>query len=233
MDSLVHDDVLKHIVLPFKIDDYILGVKYAFNSAAKVPHLIFARKSFDVQDGKVTVDADFDLSAEKTVFLASKWKSLQHGFTLGAAIDTGVKNLLTGIHFQKDNFKIKGKKASIYTAFNFLSKKLSGVATVQSGDLKALLQFHGATPTIGITKALDSRNEITPMVNLKTGKPTLILLRRWGGGSLKSTLQEEKASFEWRDDGVGGAWITTASVPINNDNPSARTKVSISREWFY
>ena len=252
LDTVVNDIEGLHVdvVFPFNLDDYLLGAKFAVGNAVKFPDTLFAKKSFDVADGKLSLDAEFKSSNNK-VSLASKWKNLKHGFTLGADLDSNIKNYITGLSFQKNDVEVQGTKASLCTSFDTIKKKIAGSLSLKSGDTTSTVKFDGSNPSFSVSsgdttgtvsfdgsnpslsvrKVLDANYVITPSVDVANKKLSLEVLRKWAGGSLKSVFRANKAELEWRDEGVRGAWVTTAQIPINDD--SAKPKVSISRDWAY
>lgn len=86
-------------------------------------------------------------------------------------------------------------------------------------------------PVLSVTRALDSKNEVSPSVSLKSGDVSYGYTRKWEGGSLKSKLfPGDKVQLEWTDKGAQGSWVTSADVPLDN---KANTKVSFGRDWSY
>jgi hypothetical protein len=84
---------------------------------------------------------------------------------------------------------------------------------------------------LSVTKSLDDNNEITPSVALKSGSLAYAWKRKWAGGSLETKLTPgEKVDVEWKDEGAGGVWTTSAEFPLEN---TAAAKVSIARDWKY
>jgi len=252
LDTVVDDIEGLHVdvIFPVNLDDYLLGAKLAVGNAVKFPDTLFAKKSFDVADGKLSLDAEFK-SSDNKVSLASKWKSLKHGFTLGADVDSNIKNYITGLSFQKDDVEVQGTKASLSTSFDTIKKKIAGSLSLKSGDTTSTVKFDGSNPTfsvssgdttgtvsfdgsnpsLSVSKVLDANHVVTPSVDVANKKLSLEVLRKWAGGSLKSVFHANKADLEWRDEGVRGAWVTTAQIPINDN--TVKPKVSISRDWKY
>ena len=232
MDNVVNEieGLNIDVVFPFNLDDYVVGAKLAVGSVAKFPDLLFAKKSFNVADGKLTLDADFK-STDNSLALASKWKSVKHGFTLGADLNSRIKNYITGLHFRQDDVDFQGTKASLSTSFDTVKKKVAGFVSFKSGDTKGTVKFDGKHPSLSVSKVLDDEHEITPTIDLVSKQLSLEVLRKWAGGSLKSIFHADKADLVWRDEGVRGAWVTTAQIPFNDN--AAKPKVSISRDWYY
>ena len=61
---------------PFKLDDYVVGFRYALGNIKKAPESLFAKRSYDtpVVEGSATVDVDYNLDS-KVFAVESRWIS--------------------------------------------------------------------------------------------------------------------------------------------------------------
>ena len=61
---------------PFKLDDYVVGFRYALGNIKKAPESLFAKRSYDtpVVEGSATVDVDYNLDS-KVFAVESRWVS--------------------------------------------------------------------------------------------------------------------------------------------------------------
>ena len=84
---------------------------------------------------------------------------------------------------------------------------------------------------LSVDHRLDRSNIISPSISLRTGSIKYGWLRKWSGGSLKTSLHPgEKVSFDWRDESETGTWNTHADIPLDD---AKKSKVSISRDWNF
>ena len=95
-----------------------------------------------------------------------------------------------------------------------------------------LLFFHLAfLVQLSVERAIDEQNTLIPSISLLSGSAKYSWLRRWPGGSLRTSLHPgTKLSFDWRDGGFMGDWITKAEVPF--EDPS-HSKVTVTRDWKF
>lgn len=227
------EDLNVNIVAPFQFQDYIFGFKYALGDIKKVPETLFASKSFETPlDGKVSFNTEFDV--KKNVFgIFSQWASKSLGLAVSARGNTHEK--LQAVDVRK-SFDYKNNRLTLNAAYDVIKKKISGSTSVNiEQDTEMQLQYDSVAkdPVFTLTRQLDAHNEVSPSVSLKTGKLTYGMRRRWEGGSLKAQLAPgETLGLEWRDEGVSGAWVTSAEIPVGK-TPSAPTKITFSRDWNY
>jgi hypothetical protein len=219
-----------NIAAPFKFQDYVVGFKYAVGDLARAPESVFAKRTFEADDGSnVSVDGSYNL-ADKILSVAARWSSDKMSMSLGADADS--KDKLTSVSFSKDT-NIKDNKLTIRGAYDLLKKKISGDGTldVDNGSLNVAYDTEDQDPVLSVNRAINANNEFSPSVSLKSGDVTYGYTRKWDGGSLASKLfPGDRVELEWTDKGSGGSWSTTANVPLDN---KANTKVSFSRDWDY
>jgi hypothetical protein len=128
---------------------------------------------------------------------------------------------------------VSGNDIGIAASYEVLSQKISAKASVTIDDAIAVLNYNSADqdPILSVEKPIDENNSVIPCVSCKTGAINLGYLRRWAGGSLRSTFYpKDKVILEWKDQGTNGVWTTTADVPLDD---TANTKISFSRDWNY
>lgn len=216
------------LIAPFKYNDYIFGFKYGLGNIEKLPQFLFAKKVFKTSQGDISVDADFTVD-DKTFAVKSEWFNKDLGLSVG--VNGNSKQSFTGVNFFKDGV-IDGKKVALSSAYDIIKKKVKAIATLQVDANKLALRFDGKNPFVSITNAIDSQTEVTPVINVSTGSVHCELLRKWSGGSLKSVLfPGSNVELQWKDNGVGGSWTTTANLPLNEG--AGKPKISISRDWAY
>lgn len=207
--------------------DYIVGFKYGIGKLGNLPEFFFAKKTFTVPEGTVTVDADYKTS-DCSFALSTKLTNKKNGFGLG--FDANTKDRLTGLQGHK-TFNFNGKKVQISSAYDIVKKKFTALSSFHEGDSRLAIKFDGKHPLLSFTRYLEKHSELTPTINMKTGEVQFEYSRKWVGGSLRSIIHpHSKVLLHWKDEGVGGAWSTTASLPLNDHS---KPKVSVSREWSY
>lgn len=216
---------------PFKVQDYIVGFKYALGNLNKVPESVFARKSFDtVADGKLNVNADYFI-AGNTARISSSWFSDAFGLTVGATGNS--KDMVTEVSAQKDTI-VAGNRFSVSAAYDLIKKVGAGSASVDIDNtlVKVTASSDTLDPVLSVTRSLDSQNDITPAISLKTGKLSYAWKRNWLGGSLLAKLHpsaaDKRLELEWKDEGASGVWTTNAEFPLDD---SSKCKISVSRDW--
>lgn len=218
-----------NIVAPFKVEDYIVGFKYALGDIKKFPESLFAKKDFNTFDkGTATIEADFSPS-DNNLGLFAKWKSDDYDATLTAEGD--LKDKFTACGFEK-SFTVNDNKFTLKGTYDVLKKTFtgSGKVKIEDTDVKITYGTEDKDPVLSVTHALDAENEIAPSIGLKTGDMSYGYTRKWTGGSLKSRFfPGDKVAFEWKDEGSGGVWTTKADVPTDGGSPT----VSFSRDWNY
>lgn len=219
-----------NIAAPFKFQDYVVGFKYALGDLARAPESVFAKRTFENEDGSnVAVDGNYNLG-DKVLSVSAKWNSDKMALSLNADGDS--KDKLKSVGFTKDT-KFNDNKLTLKGAYDFLKKKISGEGTldVDNGSVNIAYDTESKDPVLSVQRSLDSNNEFNPSVSLKSGEVSYGYKRKWDGGSVSSTLfPGDKVELEWTDKGSGGTWSTTAEVPLND---KANTKVSFARDWDY
>jgi hypothetical protein len=219
-----------NIAAPFKFQDYVVGFKYALGDLARAPEAVFAKRTFENDDGsKVSVDGNYNL-ADKLLSVAANWNSDKMGMSLSADADS--RDKLTAVGFTKDT-SINDNKFTIRGAYDLLKKKISGDGTldIDQGSINIAYDTEDKDPVLSVNRALDDNNEFKPSVSLKSGQVTYGYKRKWDGGSVDSKLfPGDRVELEWTDKGSGGSWSTTAEIPLDD---KSNTKISFGRDWDY
>lgn len=219
-----------NVIAPFKVQDYVVGFRYALGNLRKLPESLFATKSFDTfGEGRATVDVDFNVD-DRVLNLDAMWQSDKLGLAIGATGDN--KNTLKSLLVTKE-VPLKDNKVTFYAAYDVIRKKISSKARLSIPKTVVDLAFDSESqdPTLTVSRAIDDNHEVIPSIGMRSGSMSYGLRRRWQGGSLLSTFYPgKKVLFNWTEEGVSGNWITSADVPIGD---TKNTKVSITREWNY
>ena len=214
--------------VPFKFDDYLVGFRYSLSELRKAPESLFAKRSFNVADSDLDIDADFNVR-DKSVNLAGRWVSDKLGLAVSALADS--KDYLTEVGAET---KQKWNDMNVIAAKYDLGNKHTNVKTTLSRDETSAAVSYNTNDKdvlLEVSHDLDSSNTVSPSISLTSGDVTYGWTRKWNGGSLKSTYHPgDKASFKWTDEGTSGTWSTTADVPLEN---TGNTKVTFSRDWNY
>ncbi|KAJ1442706.1 hypothetical protein B484DRAFT_389913 [Ochromonadaceae sp. CCMP2298] len=218
------------LAAPFKLNDYVVGFNYKLGDLRKGPDSLFAKKSFETAgEGKASVDAKMTLSDQK-VKADVTWESDSMGLTVGVSGDS--KDKVTKVSALK-SMMLGDNKISLKAAYDLPGKIASGFGSynVDGTLLNVEYSTEDKDPVLSVTKSLDDNNDVTPSVGLKSGSLAYAWTRKWTGGSVKTKLTPgEKVDVEWKDEGAGGVWTTSAEFPLED---SAAAKVSISRDWKY
>jgi hypothetical protein len=217
---------------PFRVQDYVVGFKYALGNLNRLPEALFARKTFDtVGDGKLSVSADYSIS-DNTAHVSTAWFSDRLGLTVGVAGNTVDK--ITRVEAQKDHL-MGANRLSAKAAYDVCRKVFAGAVSGDVENTNVLVTCDSDTldPVLSVTRAIDAQNAITPSIAIKTGKMAYAWKRTWLGGSLLTRLHptgpNKRVEMEWRDDGVSGSWLTSAEFPL--DSVTSKARISISRDW--
>jgi hypothetical protein len=217
------------LVAPFKFQDYTVGFRYALGNLKTAPESLFARKSFDLGDSKLTVNADYTVN--NNIFnVAARWTSDQLGLTFNADADT--RNRVKTVSLKKD-LPLNGNNLSVRGVYDLIKKKAQGGATFDADGTTIDVDFDSESqdPELSVVRKIDSANSVNPTIKLRSGQVTYGYKRSWDGGSLVGRLfPGNKVSVEWKDNGAAGAWVTKAEVPLAD---TKATKVSLAREWVY
>lgn len=220
-----------NLVAPFKVQDYVVGFRYALGNLKKLPESLFAKKSFDVPTvgGVATVESNFFFD-DNNLNVAANWKNDDLGLSVGAEGD--LKRKLKSVDISK-SLNIQDKKLSLSAVYDVLKQKLSSSASlaVDNTKLKIDVDSEKKDPLVTLSHALDESNELSPSVRVKSGDLSVGYKRSWKGGSILSTFfPGDKVTFEWKDNGSNGAWTSKASVPLDD---LTKTKVTLGHEWTY
>jgi hypothetical protein len=217
---------------PFRVQDYVVGFKYALGNLNKIPEAVFARKSFDTAaDGKLSVAADYSIP-DNSAKVSTTWFSDSLGLTIGLAGNTVDK--ITRVEAQKDHM-IGANRISARAAYDVCKKVFAGVVScdIENTNVQLACSSDDVDPVVSVTRAIDSHNSITLSIAVKTGTLAYAWKRNWLGGSLLTKLHpsgaNKRVEVEWRDEGSSGVWVTNAEFPL--DSPTSKAKISISRDW--
>lgn len=218
------------LVAPFKVQDAVIGFRYALGSLKTLPESLFAQKSFDLGDSSLDVNADFNVNSN-VVDVATRWTSNKFGLSVDANLDSHDKFKTVGLSKDLD---ISGNRLSVRGVYDLLKKKVTGAATLRAdvGTVGLTFDSESQDPELSVTRQLDDSNSVTPSIRLRTGDLVWGYKREWTGGSLTSKLfpGSKKVSLTWKDKGAAGTWVTNADVPLSDVKD---TKVSFAREWVY
>lgn len=224
------DDLNLNIVVPFKIQDYVVGFKCAIKKISQLPDSIFARKSFDTPlNGNIALNSEFDFR-DNILSLSSLWKNDNLGLKIGA--DSDSHNFLKSFDVSK-LLSLDNKRLSLSAGYNLLKKKLAGSTSlnIDAATLSVAYDTEKHDPVFTVAYSIDKENEVVPSISAKSGEMTLAYIRKWNGGLAKTKLfHNKKISIDWVDEGASGAWTTSAEFSLKN---RADSKVSLSRDWSY
>ena len=232
-DTVVNgiDGLNINIEVPFNVQDYIVGFKYAVGNLRRLPESIFARKDFETPgDGRLSVRADYQVE-DNRARLATSWQSDVLGLEVGAIGDT--KDLLTQVHVEKSAL-LAGNSLRAYGAYDLKGKFFAGTASYTVDKTAVTVSGDSASldPVVSVTRPLDSQNDIMPSISLKTGKMAYAWRRRWAGGALVTRVhpnaEDKRVELEWSDVGTNGVWTTRAEFPLED---TSKVKISVSRDW--
>jgi len=215
--------------VPFKVEDAVVGFRVKLAQLKQLPDSLFAKKSFDVAEGKATVDADFNV-ARKVLSVATKWTSDKLGLTVTADGDSENHFREVGAETTR---KVNGRDVKLAAKYDVPSQHVEARAKVNVDKTSAEVVYNSGDKNVDVAVEyeLDSRNTIAPSVNVKTGKIAYGWKRRWDGGSLDATYHhDDKTVLQWKDVGTQGDWKTTAEIPAGG---AGNSKVTISRDWTY
>jgi hypothetical protein len=214
---------------PFKFMDYVVGVKASIGDFHKLsPDTLFVKRSFDAADGKLKVEADYDMKS-KDVDVKTEWSNDR--VTLNA--DGNTQNFLTTIAAKTHhNFEgaSRNLKATVSGAYDLLSKKVSTVTRLDVDNAAAELQYdtEKEDPVLKVTYNYN-KHTLSPKISLKSGDVTYGYKRTNANGALDTSLVPgEKVTLEWTDNSSSGAWKTKVDVPLQDQS---KTKVSFARDW--
>jgi len=220
-----------HLTVPYKFQDYLVGVKHTLNSdLRRLPDSLFVKKSFDTPlDGSVALDASVSIG-DKTIHLDSEWSSKKHGVT--ALVRADSQDFLKKVKLTKEQSLPNGLKGSVTGAYCVGKNTFCGTASVSNGATSVTVagDSDAQDPVLTVSHKIDENNEVAPSVHVRTGAMNVGFTRRWVGGSAKANLVlNDKVSVEWKDQGASGVWTTTADFPLNGDKP----RVTFARDWVF
>jgi len=218
-----------NVAAPFKFQDYVVGFKYALGNIKRAPESLFAKRSFDTSEGQFTVDSDYNI-ADNTLGVSASWNSDSLGLNINAVADS--KDRVTEVGFKKDT-TVDNNKLTLSGAYDLLKKKFSASSSFTVDSTTVNVDYNSADkdPVLSVTSSIDSKNEISPSISLKSGDVSYGYTRKWDGGSLASKFfPGDKVAMEWTDNGSSGTWTTTAEMPLDD---RSNTKISFARDWDY
>jgi hypothetical protein len=217
---------------PFRVQDYVVGFKYALGNLNKIPEAVFARKSFDTAgDGKLSVSADYSIP-DNSAQVSASWFSNPLGLTVGVCGNTNEK--VTLVEAQKDHV-VGPARLSVKAAYDVCKKVFAGSVDcdIENTNVQLTCSSDDVDPVLSVTRAIDAQNSITPSIAVKSGRLAYAWKRNWMGGSLLTRLHpsgaNKRVEVEWRDEGSSGSWVTNAEFPL--DSPSSKARISITRDW--
>jgi hypothetical protein len=217
---------------PFRVQDYVVGFKYALGNLNRIPERVFARKSFDTAgQGKLSVSADY-LVPENAAEVTTSWYSDSLGLTVGVSGNT--KDKVTLVEAQKDHV-IGANRFSVKAAYDVCKKVFVGAAScdIENTSVQLSCSSDDVDPLLSVTRSIDAQNSITPSFAVKSGRLAYAWKRSWEGGSLLTKLHpsgaNKRVELQWKDEGASGVWVTNAEFPL--DSTTSKAKISISRDW--
>lgn len=248
-DRSVHDlsSLNLNVAMPFKVKDYVVGFKSALSDLKKVPERLFVKKTFEtgLEDAKLTVDAQYRLG-DHNVEVAARLSSDEHAASL--FVDGDIANKLKNVEVRKQT-NLNDFKISMLGGYNALKRRFNFVGGVGRSGTSAAVQFDTETqdPLLAVTQAVNVLDvEVTPSVYAKSRLFGCALTRRWTAGYCTSKISSDrKALFEWRDETLTGAWVTSAEMSLPPVMPgssvadataqllSIPTRLTVSRDWRY
>jgi len=215
-----------------KLDDYVVGCKYALNAVKGIPESLFAKRTFNTgASGKLTVDTAFDV-AKNQFSVCSSWASDQLGLAVSAVADT--VDRLKEVHVMKSRDSLLGvDKVSVNAGYDVHDKILSVTAKGSRGDNSGTLKYDSKDRDPVLTVSREVNNDtFSPSMSLKTGAMSYGWKRKWAGGSVDSTLKvKDSLAVSWRDEANSGAWVVKAKIPL--DDSASKAKIGIERDWTY
>jgi len=216
---------------PFKFDDYVVGFRYHLGNLKKLPQSLFAKRKFatDNFDGTANVDLDYDVE-DKVLRVDAKWRNKKDDLEISANGDT--KDRLREIGIQTKRV-IEGKNVELNGQYNLLDKKLGGSAKVNVDDTSVEVSYDNVDkdPRVKVDHKFDSKNTISPAINLKSREMSYGWTRKWEGGSVEAVYHPgDRVDVNWKDEGSNGVWNTKAEIPVDDVKSS---KVTFSRDWNY
>jgi len=220
-----------NIIAPFKINNYIIGFKYALTNVQKLPEVIFAKTTLNMIGGETIFETDYDFN-NKIFNILSKWVNKKDGLSLTLKGDN--RNYLPITEFGgSKEFMYDNKKINIDLIYNLPKKMWKGFSSIDFNNVKLEIDYNSFSKEsiLSVKKDLDNNNEIIPSISLLTGEINYIWLRKWNNGKLKSNFIPNKlVDLEWKDQGLYGNWITNIKIPLYND---IKPRLSLVREWSF
>lgn len=231
------DSLNLNVVVPFRVQNYVIGFKSALTDLKKAPDSFFAKKTFHtgIDDAKLALDVEYDIGSHNaglTAHLSSN--------NLGASmlIDADTSNRLKHVNVRKHH-EVNNVGMSLMAGYNVLKKQFSVISSLSHRSTSMAIKYdtESQDPLLAVTQSFDGWNtDVTPSVAFKSKLFGCAITRRWNGGSLTSKISsDKKALLQWRDDTATGSWATSAefSTPTSFDAGilSVPTKISISRDW--
>jgi len=215
--------------VPFKVEDAVVGFRVKLAQLKQLPDSLFAKKSFDVADGRATVDADFNV-ARKVLSVASQWTSDKLGLTVHADGDSENHVREVGV---TSNRKIDGRDVRLAATYDIPSQNVEAKVKANADKVSGEVTYNSGNKNVDVAVeyVVDDKNTFSPKLNVQSKKVAYGWKRKWNGGSLDATYHhDDKTVVEWKDVGTLGDWKTTAEIPAGN---AGNSKVTISRDWTY
>jgi len=218
-----------NIGFPFKIDEYIVGVKHQLTSnILRAPDTIFVKRSLNAADGVATIDADFN-TKNNVISVASEWVSNKLGATFRLNGNSNDKVTEVGVAHKRN---VQGNDVNIAANYNLLDKSVNVDSSIKRQDTTVSVSYDSADQNteVKVSHDLDSRNAVAPSINLKTQAMKVGWTRRYNGGSIDTTVDPKSkvVSVDWSDKSSNGAWKTSANVHMDD---LKKTRVTVARDW--
>lgn len=218
----------------FNLDGYVVGLKYALNplnGPLSIPESLFAKRSFNTAgSGKLNIDTAFDFAKNK-FSIYSGWFSDKYGLAVSAVADTSDK--LKEVTIRKTQDAVLGvDKISSSVRYDLQNKVVSLIEVVARGETAVEIKFDNKDfdPIVTLSQQFND-DFFSPSISVKTGTAAYGWKRNLSSGSIDATLRiGKKFTLTWRDIAMGGAWVTKATVPL--DDPEKKTKITVAREFF-
>ena len=211
--------------------DYIVGARATIGDLRKLsPDTLFIKRSFNAADGKLSVNADYDMK-DKQVDVQTEWSNKY--LTLNA--DGNSNDYLTSIAAKTHHTFLgtaRNIKGTVTGAYNLVNKKISTITRIDVDDnatAELAYDTEKEDPVLLLALVHNKVHTLAPKISLKSGDVSYGYKRTTTNGQLDTSLYPgNKVVLEWTDHSASGAWKTKVDVPLQDQH---KTKVSFSRDW--
>jgi len=217
------------LTAPFKFMDYVVGAKASITDIKNLaPEKLFAKRTWDNADGKLSVEADYDMK-DKQVDFHADWSS-KH---ISLSADGNSQDFVTKVGAKTAHVfdgASRNLKATISGAYDILSKKVSTNTRLDVDGAAAELSYDTEKEDPVLKVHYDvGKHQVSPKISLKSGDITYGYRHSLVNGVLETNLHPgDNVVVEWTDNANSGAWKTKVDVPLQDQS---KTKVSFSRDW--